>query len=88
MGPITIMFVIAMFLSGLVAAACYFSIEAKLESIGEPTTRFYSAQSIIKILTKYRELAAKNSWPIWLPHGYWTGLAIALLFGLLLIYRR
>jgi hypothetical protein len=86
--PIKGMFVIAMFLSGLVAAACYFSIEAKLESIGEPTTWFFTAQSIFKTLAKYRELAVKNSWPIWLPHGYWTGLAIALLFGLLLIYRR
>ena len=80
-------FLTAMFFSGIFATTCYFRIESRLASVGEPGPRFfYTIQDIFKTLRRYEDLAAHNSWPNWLPLGCWIGLGMALLFGLMAIY--
>src|SRR5262249_21569756 len=83
---IHVLFLTAMFSSGIVGCVFYFRVTAKLQSIGEPTPGLIGPKDVFTTLRRYRELAGQNSWPVWWPNAYWIALLFSLVSGMAFIY--
>jgi|ERR1700756_1340790 hypothetical protein len=83
---IHVLFLAAMFSSGIVGCVFYFRIEAKLQSVGESTPGLIWPKDVFKTFRKYRVLAGQNAWPLWWPRVYWVALLFALVSGMALVY--
>jgi hypothetical protein len=83
----THVFLLAAMLSfGIVACIFYFRVIAKLQSVGESTRGLFEPKDVFKTFRKYRTLAGRNSWPVWLPRAYWIALFLALVSGMAFVY--
>ena len=75
----------AFLLSGAAANIIFLRMWRNLDSIGETPVSRISFWATTKTLREYRRVSEQNSWPSWLPTGFWVSLLIAVGIGLILV---